>query len=457
MSKELTCFKAYDVRGELGLNLNGDICYRIGRAYAEVMESKTVIIGRDVRKSSPELSKCFSEGLMDNGVKVLDIGIAGTEEVYWATTHFSACGGIMITASHNPISFNGIKMVKSESRPLETNEFLMIKKTAENNSFPILKNRGKVVDIFYESKDAYVNKLFEFIDTNLLPKLNIVINGGNGALGPTFDLFEEKLQKKSKNLKFFKYQHNPDSNFPNGIPNPLIKENHQFNKNLVISKNADLGIAFDGDFDRCFFFDENGNFVPGEYIVGLLAEIFLLKEPGSKIIHDSRVIWNIKDVVENHSGYSLVSKTGHAFIKKSMRDNNAIYGGEMSAHHYFREFAYCDSGMIPWLLIIELMGRKEKKLSELVKDRQQKFPSSGEINFTIKKPEKMIEKVLKYFQDQYLYYDYFDGLSVVFEDWRFNLRISNTEPLVRLNLETKKNLDLLNHGIKKLTKILLGD
>ena len=298
--------------------------------------------------------------------------------------------------------------------------------------------------------------MFEFIDTNLLPKLNIVINGGNGALGPTFDLFEEKLQKKSKNLKFFKYQHNPDSNFPNGIPNPLIKENHQFNKNLVISKNADLGIAFDGDFDRCFFFDENGNFVPGECIVGLLAEIFLLKEPGSKIIHDSRVIWNIKDVVENNSGYSLVSKTGHAFIKKSMRDNNAIYGGEMSAHHYFREFAYCDSGMIPWLLIIELMGKKEKKLSELVKDRQQKFPSSGEINFTIKNPEKMIEKVLKYFQDQYLYYDYFDGLSVVFEDWRFNLRISNTEPLVRLNLETKKNLDLLNHRIKKLTKILMS-
>ena len=277
MSKELTCFKAYDVRGELGLNFNSDICYRLGRAYAEVMECKTVIIGRDVRKSSPELSKCFSEGLMDNGVKVLDIGIAGTEEVYWATTHFNACGGIMITASHNPISFNGIKMVKSESRPLETNEFLMIKKTAENNSFPILKNRGKVVDIFYESKDAYVNKLFEFIDTNLLPKLNIVINGGNGALGPTFDLFEEKLQKKSKNLKFYKYQHNPDSNFPNGIPNPLIKENHQFNKNLVISKNADLGIAFDGDFDRCFFFDENGNFVPGEYIVGLLAESFFIK------------------------------------------------------------------------------------------------------------------------------------------------------------------------------------
>ena len=255
MSKELTCFKAYDVRGELGLNLNGDICYRIGRAYAEVMECKTVIIGRDVRKSSPELSKCFSEGLMDNGVKVLDIGIAGTEEVYWATTHFNACGGIMITASHNPISFNGIKMVKSESRPLETNEFLMIKKTAENNNFPILKNRGKVVDIFYESKDAYVNKLFEFIDTNLLPKLNIVINGGNGALGPTFDLFEEKLQKKSKNLKFYKYQHNPDSNFPNGIPNPLIKENHQFNKNLVISKNADFVISFYGDFDSCLFFD----------------------------------------------------------------------------------------------------------------------------------------------------------------------------------------------------------
>ena len=457
MSKELTCFKAYDVRGELGLNINGEICYRIGRAYAEVMESKTVIIGRDVRESSPELSKCFSEGLIDNGVTVLDIGIAGTEEVYWATTYFNACGGIMITASHNPISFNGIKMVKSESRPLENNEFLMIKKTAENNTFPTIKKKGKVVDTFYESKDAYVDKLFEFIDINLLPKLNVVINGGNGALGPTFDYFEEKLQKNSKNLNFFKYQHNPDANFPNGIPNPLIKENHQLNKNLVISNNADMGIAFDGDFDRCFFFDENGNFVPGEYIVGLLAEIFLLKEPSSKIIHDYRVIWNIQDVVKNLNGYSLVSKTGHAFIKKSMRHNNAIYGGEISAHHYFREFAYCDSGMIPWLLIVELMGRKEKKLSELVKDRQQKFPSSGEINFTMKKPEKMIEKILKYFQNQYLYYDYFDGLSLVFEDWRFNLRISNTEPLVRLNIETKENLDLLNHRIEELSKILISE
>ena len=289
-----------------------------------------------------------------------------------------------------------------------------------------------------------------------MPSLNIVINSGNGALGPTFDHFEKKLLKKNKNLNFIKCQHNPDPSFPNGIPNPLLKENHQINKNLVVSNKADIGIAFDGDFDRCFFFDEFGVFVPGEYIVGLLAESFLLKEPGSKIIHDARVVWNIQDIVKNNNGFSIKSVTGHAFIKKSMRENNAIYGGEMSAHHYFRDFSYCDSGMIPWLLIVELMGKTRKKLSELIKERKEKFPSSGEINFTMSQPKKIFEKVLKYYDGQYLSYDNFDGLSLVFKNWRFNLRSSNTEPLVRLNVETKNGSEFLNQCVTELTEILVN-
>ncbi len=456
MGKELSCFKAYDVRGELGVNFDSDICYVIGCAFAEIIDPKVVILGRDVRESSPELYKSLSKGLMDQGVNVYDIGIAGTEEVYWATTHFKACGGIMVTASHNPISFNGLKMVKSQSQPLDDSEFKKIKKTAEKKIFPIKKNKGLLFDKCSESKIAYVNKLLTFIDVKLLPSLNIVINSGNGALGPTFDHFEKKLLKKNKNLNFIKCQHNPDPSFPNGIPNPLLKENHQINKNLVISNKADIGIAFDGDFDRCFFFDEFGAFVPGEYIVGLLAESFLLKEPGSKIIHDARVVWNIQDIVKNNNGFSIASVTGHAFIKKSMRENNAIYGGEMSAHHYFRDFSYCDSGMVPWLLIVELMGKTGKKLSELIKERKEKFPSSGEINFTISQPKKIFEKVLKYYDGQYLSYDNFDGLSLVFKNWRFNLRSSNTEPLVRLNVETKNGSEFLNQCVTELTEILVN-
>ena len=457
MPKTLSCFKAYDVRGEIDLNFDSDVCYRIARAFAKVLKPQSVVLGQDIRKTSSIFADSVAEGLLSEGVNVLDIGLAGTEEMYWATSYFKAGGGIEITASHNPINFNGLKMVKSESRPLENiDDFLKIKELAECNNFSQKKLQGKRLNKFSESKAAYVDKVLEFVDPIYFPKIKIVVNSGHGAVGPTFDLIQEKLGKLTKNLDFVKIDHSPDSNFPNGIPNPLLKENHLRNKQLVIKNNADLAIAFDGDFDRCFFFDENGEFISGEYIVGLLAEIFLLKEPNSKIIHDSRVIWNVEDIVKNNAGESILSVTGHSFFKKAMRDNNAIYGGEISAHHYFRNFAYCDSGMIPWLLILELMGRTGKKLSEIVGERKRNFPSSGEINFTVADPKSAIEKVFKYYCTQNLSHNHFDGLSMEFKDWRLNLRKSNTEPLIRLNIESFKNSNLINQHIKKISSILIS-
>ena len=452
---ELSCFKAYDVRGELGKNFDKNICYRIARAFVQALNAKTVVLGRDIRQTSPELAQAIAEGLIDEGAIVLDIGLAGTEEMYWGTTFFDACGGIEVTASHNPINFNGLKMVKSGSRPLDPEtDFIKIKKIAESDQFNEVKLKGRRVDKGSELKKAYIAKLLTFVEANVIPSMKIMVNSGNGAAGPTFDLLELALSKITNKLTFDKVHHIPDSSFPNGIPNPLLSENHLENKDLIIKAGANMGIAFDGDFDRCFFFDENGDFVPGQYIVGLLAETFLLKEPGATIIHDHRVIWNIQHVINKCGGLAKSSQTGHAFIKQSMRENVALYGGEISAHHYFRDFAYCDSGMIPWLLIVELMGRTGKPLSELVKIQKTMFPSSGEINFKLKNPKSSIQKVLNFYADQISAKDEFDGLSLIFDNWRLNLRCSNTEPLVRLNIESRGNSELIKEKIAEVKKLL---
>ena len=455
MNEELTCFKAYDVRGELGPEFNNETCYRIARAFAQVIGKNKVVVGWDARETSPDLSKSVIQGLIDEGATVINIGLAGTEEMYWGTTYFEACGGIEVTASHNPINFNGLKMVKSASQPLDPiDDFIIIKQIAEKNDFKDIKLGGQEFDKSKELKKAYTKKLLTFIDVNLLPKLRIMVNSGNGAAGPTFDELESLLASTTNKLSFVKVHHMPDSSFPNGIPNPLLSKNHKENKDLTVKAGANLGIAFDGDFDRCFFFDENGNFIPGQYIVGLLAETFLLKEPGAKIIHDPRVIWNIQNVVEKNGGIAIKSKTGHAFIKQSMRDNTALYGGEISAHHYFRDFAYCDSGMIPWLLIIELMGRTGKTLSELVAVQKTMFPSSGEINFQLADPGHSIEKVVDHYSGEFLSKEEFDGLTLTFDAWRLNLRSSNTEPLVRLNIESRGDSDLIDQKLAEIKAIL---
>jgi phosphomannomutase len=457
MYEELTCFKAYDIRGEIDININEAIAYRVGRSVAQHFNSKSIVVGFDARETSPAFAKAVGQGIMDAGSNLIDIGLAGTEEMYWAVSNFSASAGIVVTASHNPINYNGMKIVKSGSRPLNDNEdFKAIKNLAETEKWAKTDNKGSHLDYSNQARSDYVTKVLSFVNRNKLKPLKIVINSGNGAAGPTFDAIEKKLNTNNPKIEFVRVDHTPDSTFPNGIPNPLLHENHHKTADIVKNVGADFGVAFDGDFDRCFFFDETGKFVPGEYLVGLLASIFLEKEQGATIVHDPRVIWNTQDIVSQKGGKAEQSKTGHAFIKQTMRKHEAVYGGEMSAHHYFRDFAYCDSGMIPWLLVAELVSIKNQSLGDLVKDRVSSFPSSGEINFKVKDADNSISSVLENYQSQAKTLDKTDGFSLIIDDWRFNLRKSNTEPLVRLNIESKGTSINLDDQVKKISKLLIS-
>ncbi|WP_432821484.1 phosphomannomutase [Trichloromonas sp.] len=445
---ELNCFMAYDIRGRLPDELNEEIAYRIGRAYAEFLSPDRVVVGRDVRLSSEALSIALSRGLTEGGADVLDIGLCGTEEVYFATFHSGADGGIMVTASHNPMDYNGMKLVRKGSQPISGDTGLLdIRRLAETGVFKPAARVGTVQPL--ESKVPYLRHLLGYIDSSVLRPLKIVVNAGNGCAGPVIDLLESQLP-----FEVFKVCHEPDGTFPNGIPNPLLPENRDITRKAVLAHGAALGIAWDGDFDRCFLFDEQGQFIEGYYIVGLLAEAFLVREPGAKIIHDPRLTWNTIDMVEQAGGVPVLSKTGHAFIKERMRLEDAVYGGEMSAHHYFRDFAYCDSGMIPWLLVIELMCRQRKLLSELVGERMKTFPASGEINRTLADPQGAIVRVESAFENQALTLDRTDGLSMEFTDWRFNLRCSNTEPVIRLNVESRGDEVLMQAKTTELLALL---
>lgn len=452
---ELTCFKAYDIRGELGVDIDVRIAYRIGRAVAQHFNSKSVVVGRDARQTSPEFADAVSNGIMDAGADVLDIGLSGTEEMYWGVTEFKADAGIIVTASHNPINYNGMKIVKSGSRPLDDEaDFKVIKKLAEDEAWDKNDHKGTRSDIAANARVKYVKQVASFIETSKLKPLKIVVNCGNGAAGPTFDAIAKSMLEEGAPLEFIRVHHEPDDTFPNGIPNPLIVENRPATANAVVSEGADLGVAFDGDFDRCFFFDETGAFIGGEYVLSLLATSFLDKNPGSNIIHDPRVIWNVQDIVTSKGGKAIQSKTGHAFIKQAMRQTEAIYGGEMSAHHYFKDFAYCDSGMVPWLLIIELLSTSGMPLSKLVKEQFEAFPSSGENNFTVQDADAAIEIVLQKYKPDALSIDDTDGVSLAFENWRFNLRKSNNEPLVRLNIEARGNAVDINQKLKDIKSLI---
>ena len=454
---ELTCFKAYDIRGEIGLNIDEGIAYRIGRAVAQHFGAKSVVIGFDARETSPAFAAAAARGAMDAGADVLDIGMAGTEEMYWAVTEFSACSGIEVTASHNPINYNGMKIVKSASQPLDdAADFQVIKALASAQDWASPARMGETRDVADAAREKYVDRVLGFVDMATLAPLKIVINSGNGAAGPTVDAIINRFAAQGAPIEVVRVHHDPDSTFPNGIPNPLLPENHAATADVVLREGADMGVAFDGDFDRCFFFDGAGRFVPGEYVVGLLASIFLEKEAGAKIVHDPRVIWNTQDIVAHKGGVAIQSKTGHAFIKQTMRAERAIYGGEMSAHHYFRDFAYCDSGMIPWLLIAELVSRSERSLGDWVKDRFAAFPSSGEMNFEVDEAGKAIESVLGAYRADALSINETDGVSLAFDDWRFNLRRSNTEPLIRLNVEGKGEANALETHVSSIAELLGG-
>lgn len=449
----LTCFKAYDIRGKLGEELNEDIAYRIGRAYGTfVGGGGQVVVGGDVRLTSAGLKLALANGLQDAGVNVIDIGMTGTEEIYFATFHLGVDGGIEVTASHNPMDYNGMKLVREGSRPISGDTGLKdIQRMAEENNFPPVSQRGSLTQ--QSTLSAYVQHLLGYIDPQSLKPLKLVVNAGNGAAGHVVDALETEFRRLQIPVTFIKVHNDPDGTFPHGIPNPLLPENRADTRDAVLAHNADMGIAWDGDFDRCFLFDEQGEFIEGYYIVGLLAEAFLQQHPGTKVIHDPRLTWNTIDVVQAAGGEPIQSKTGHAFIKERMRLEDAIYGGEMSAHHYFRDFAYCDSGMIPWLLVAQLMGVKNKPLSTLVDERIQAYPCSGEINFHVADVKACIAKVREHFAAQQpLLVDTTDGLSMEFADWRFNLRGSNTEPVLRLNVESRRNSALVQEQVANISR-----
>lgn len=450
----LTCFKAYDIRGRLGAELNEDIAYRVGRAFAETLYARRVVVGRDCRASSAALLQAVTAGLLAAGTEVLDLGLCGTEEMYFATSHLAADGGIEVTASHNPMDYNGMKMVRAGSAPLDAKSGLAaIRALAESRAFGAPRPSGGTVDAS-ATRAAYVARVLDFIDIAALRPLRILVNAGNGAAGPTFDAIAAVLAARGAPLEFFRMHHDPDGCFPNGIPNPMLAENRPATAQAMRDAGADIAVAWDGDFDRCFFFDHLGRFVDGEYVVGLLAEAFLAKEPGATITHDPRVIWNTQDIVATAGGRSILAPTGHAYLKQAMRDTGAVYGGEMSAHHYFRDFMCCDSGMIPWLLVAELMSRRGATLADLVARRIAAFPSSGEINFRLDDPKAAVARVLAALEPQAVTRDDIDGISLAFADWRLNLRLSNTEPLLRLNVEARGDRLLVEAGVKQVRALI---
>ncbi|MFK8258260.1 phosphomannomutase CpsG [Erwinia sp. AnSW2-5] len=453
--RSLTCFKAYDIRGKLIDEIDEEIAYRIGRAYGQLLKPETVVVGSDVRLTSESLKMSLAKGLQDSGVDVLDIGLSGTEEIYYATFSLELDGGIEVTASHNPIEYNGMKLVGPQSRPISReNGLAEIQLLAESNDFSDLVGkrvgRYKKISVF----DDYVRHLLGYINTDNLTPMKLVINSGNGAAGHVIDGIEMIFSEKKIPVEIIKIHNDPDGNFPHGIPNPLLPECRGDTANAVIAHGADMGIAFDGDFDRCFFFDDKGQFVEGYYIVGLIAKAFLKKNPGERIIHDPRLTWSTIDVVKEQGGIPIQSKTGHAFIKERMRSEDAVYGGEMSAHHYFRDFSYCDSGMIPWLLVAELVSTHKLPLSQLVNDMIAAYPSSGEINRRITDPVAAIDRVENFYCENALHIDKTDGLSLEFSQWRFNLRMSNTESVVRLNVESKADVALMNEKTREILDLL---
>lgn len=451
MGERLTCFKAYDIRGRVPDELNEELAYRIGQAYARIIGPRKVAIGRDIRLSGPALAASLARGLCEAGVDVVDLGLCGTEEIYFAAFHLDVDGGIIVTASHNPADYNGMKFVRRGAVPISgdtgLHEIEELVRAGEGVTAP---RQGEVTGL--DIKEAYVDHLLGYVDVEALKPLRLVVNAGNGCAGRIVDLLEPKLP-----FRFVKLLHEPDGTFPSGVPNPLLPENRETTSRAVVEEGADLGIAWDGDFDRCFFFDEKGDFVEGYYVVGLLAGAMLEKEPGGKIIHDPRLVWNTRELVEAAGGRPVMSKTGHAFIKERMRAEDALYGGEMSAHHYFRDFAYCDSGMIPWLLVAELISSSGRSLSELIADRRQAFPVSGEINSRVENPDRTITLIERTFAPECLESDHTDGLSMVCPGYRFNIRKSNTEPLLRLNVETRGNQQLLEEKTAELLALIRSD
>jgi phosphomannomutase/phosphomannomutase/phosphoglucomutase len=446
----IACFKAYDVRGRLPDELNESIVYQIALAYAAFVKPARVAVGRDIRDSSAALAAAFERGLTDAGVTVADIGLCGTEAVYFATFAEGLDGGVMVTASHNPPDYNGLKFVREESRPISADTGLIqMREMIEQQRLPApAAKRGEVQSLDIGTR--YREHLLGYVDVERLKPLKVLVNAGNGGAGLLIDALEPYLP-----FEFVKLHHAPDGSFPHGVPNPMLEQNRRSTSEAVLASGAQVGLAWDGDYDRCFFFDEQGRFIEGYYLVGLLATTFLRRHHGARIVHDPRLTWNTIEIVQQHGGEPVLCKSVHAFIKQKMREVDAVYGGEMSAHHYFRDFAYCDSGMIPWLLVLSILSESGRTLSELLEERQRLFPASGEINRAVGGDTRvLLQRVQQHYQARARSIDFTDGLSMEFDAWRFNLRGSNTEPLLRLNVEARGSAPLMQDKTQEVLKLL---
>jgi len=446
----LDSFKAYDIRGRIPDQINESFAYDVGRAYAAFVRPRRVAVGYDIRLSSAALAAALKRGLTDTGVGVLDIGLCGTEGSYFATFAEKLDGGIMVTASHNPPDYNGMKLVRADARPISGDTGLKdMRRLIESGSLPV-KAAKPGTERPLDIRAKYLEHLLGYLNVRKLRRLKVVVNAGNGGAGLIVDALEPHLP-----FEFVKLNHQPDGSFPNGVPNPMLEGNRAATADAVRRSGADVGLAWDGDYDRCFFFDESGRFIEGYYLVGLLAETFLKQEPGARIVHDPRLTWNTLEIVQRCGGTPVLCKSGHAFIKQRMREVDAVYGGEMSAHHYFRRFSYCDSGMIPWLLVLAVISERGAPLSALVGERMRLFPASGEINRRLASDaSSILARVRQRYEREARALDLTDGLSMEFESWRFNLRGSNTEPLVRLNVESRGSEALMSDKTTEVLKLI---
>ncbi len=452
MAVNTSGFGSYDIRGIYPDSVNQELAYRVGRVFPEIFNAKKIAIGHDIRLTGPTLSDALARGLTEAGADVFDIGQCGTEMIYFATGFNDFDGGIMVTASHNPKEYNGLKFVKKGVKPVSPKTGLLDIKVAvsdESRDWSFRKATGTVysLDILHD----YIKRLLSYVDAKNLKPLKVVINTGNGSAGPIINEIEKFLP-----FEIIKIHNNANGFFPNGVPNPLLQDSRAETSKAVVENRADCGVAFDGDFDRCFLFDETGAFIEGCYMVGFLAEAFLKKNPGAKIVCEPRALWNTLDIIENLGGKEIICRSGHSYMKDALRAEDAIYGGEMASHHYFRDFYFCDSGMIPWLLILELLSQTDKKLSQIMGERIAKFPVSGEINTKVDSTDT-VKKIMAHVEEIYGangIVSKIDGLSVDFPDWRFNLRGSQTEPYIRLNVESRGDKNLMESKRDELLKII---
>lgn len=455
----LSCFKAYDIRGRVPNVLNAPLAHALGLAAVEVLGARRVVLGRDARLSGPLLRDALVGGLGAAGATVTDIGLCGTEEIYYAAANQPFDAGIMITGSHNPADENGFKLVRGGAIPIsgDSGLFALRDRVAallvqDDGAYPAATTDFVCHENSFRA--AYIQWLLEYSGAARLATvghkpLKIVADAGNGCAGLVLRELAEALP-----FEFVFLNLEPDGAFPNGVPNPLLPERRAATAAAVRTAGADMGIAWDGDFDRCFFYDGDGNFIEGYYCIGLLAQELLRRFPGGKVVYDPRVYWNTRDMVLAAGGQPVMGKTGHAFIKERMRVEDAVYGGEMSAHHYFRDFAYCDSGMLPWLLVAILLQRTGRPLADFVAERMAAYPCSGEINRCVQDAPYIMKRMRDHYISQATHEDSIDGVNLEFPDWRFNLRMSNTEPLLRLNVETRANRTLLKSKTAELLSFI---